>query len=294
MQVLALKRLYIPTFVFQLKKIRFKTKKTIAKFLIVTMLTSNFPIGLMNASAADVPASQWVAVPTKSDPMMQGLNIPANAATQGMWSGVFNWPLNGLHTNILPDGRVLSYGTTPDGNTQNGRYFDVWDPSLGFGSNSHLTSFNAQRQDSFCSAAIYLSNGNLLITGGNGVNTSSVFTPLTNAVTQASYNTASERWYATMVTLPDGRTVIMGGMDIGAEAMQNFPDLAITQGLPSMTPEILESNSWRSLTSANSRLAFGPDYLRVSYPRAWTAPNGQVFGISSDKNVVFKSFCQWW
>ncbi len=37
------------------------------------------------------------------------------------------------------------------------------------------------------------------------------------------------------------------------------------------------------LFGANSRDAFGPDNSRYWYPRAWVAPNGKVFGISSDK-----------
>ncbi len=37
------------------------------------------------------------------------------------------------------------------------------------------------------------------------------------------------------------------------------------------------------MLGSNSREAFGPDYLRTSFPRAFVAPNGEVFGISADK-----------
>ena len=52
----------------------------------------------------------------------------------------------------------------------------------------------------------------------------------------------------------------------------------------SMTPEAYDpATGWRSLFGANSRIAFGPDFSRYRYPRAWLAPNGQVFGISSEQ-----------
>ena len=44
----------------------------------------------------------------------------------GGWSDVINWPLIPLHTVLLPDGRVLSYGSNSDG-TQTGCFiYDLW------------------------------------------------------------------------------------------------------------------------------------------------------------------------
>ncbi len=232
---------------------------------------------------AAVNPDAWVTVPVAADPLLQNLNIPPDAPTRGMWSGVQSWPLNGLHVVLLPNGKVLSYGTNLDGGAQNGRYFDVWNPSFGFGAGSHQTSFEAARQDSFCSTATFLIDGRLLVSGGNGNTTSTLYTSATNSSTTAAANLADSRWYATLVTLPDGRPLMLGGMNPYSEGMQDNPDQAVSQGLASMTPEIYENNAWRSLFGANSRLAFGPDYLRASYPRAWVAPNGQVFGISAEQ-----------
>ena len=256
-------------------------RRVVAKLLITTMLVLDIPIvPLVNADTINPTA--WVTVPTKADPMMQGLTIPASASTQGMWSGVKSWPFIGVHLAVLPDGRVLSYGSSPDG-SQDARYFDIWDSTLGFGSNAHNTTFREQQQNTFCSTSTFLINGSLLISGGNGGKTSTLFTPSNNSVTQPTSNTALDRWYSTMITLPDGRPIMLGGMVPYSENMEDNPAQAIAQGLPSMTPEILETTGWRSLFGANSREAFGPDYLRTSYPRAWVAPNGNVFGISSDK-----------
>ncbi len=225
----------------------------------------------------------WVVIEQPADPLLQNLTIPADAPTRGMWSGVKSWPLNGLHAAVLPNGKLLTYGTNLDGGTQNGRYFDVWDPSLGLGADSHTTMYREEQQDSFCAAATYLTDGRLLISGGNGGVTSTLYAPSTNASTQSSANMADDRWYGTMITLPDGRPVMLGGMVPYAEDMQNNPDQAVAQGLASMTPEVYEGGAWRSLFGAYSRDAFGPDYLRASYPRSWVAPNGKVFGISAER-----------
>ena len=87
-----------------------------------------------------------IALPSASDPLLTGLTIPADAPTKGMWSPTQPWPLNGLHSVLLPNGRVLTYGTpTGQAATQDGRYFDVWDPTQGFATLSHRTSFRADR-----------------------------------------------------------------------------------------------------------------------------------------------------
>ncbi len=86
-----------------------------------------------------------------------------------------------------------------------------------------------------------------------------------------------------MLTLTDGRAVMLGGMDPYQEGMVSAPDAVIAAGIVSMTPEIYTAGSgWRTLFGARSRDAFGPDYLRASYPRAWGVTDGQVVGISAE------------
>ncbi len=235
------------------------------------------------AHALAMNPSVWVNVPAPVDPLLQNLGIPVDAPTRGMWSAVQSWPLNGLHAAVLPNGKLLTYGSALDGSSQNGRYLDLWDPALGFAADSHQTTYRADQQDSFCSTATYLTDGRLMMTGGNGSVTSTLYTPSTNSVAQSAANLADERWYATMITLPDGRPLIFGGMVPYSEGMQDNPDQAVAQGLASMTPEVFEGGSWRSLFNAYSREAFGPDYLRAAYPRAWVMPSGKVFGVSAER-----------
>ncbi|KQP37364.1 galactose oxidase-like domain-containing protein [Pseudorhodoferax sp. Leaf274] len=233
--------------------------------------------------AAVTASGNWVTVDAPADPLLDNLAVAADAPTRGMWSGVQAWPLNGLHAAVLPNGKLLTYGTNLDGGQQNGRYLDLWDPTLGFANAAHTTTYRAEQQDSFCAAATYLTDGRLLVSGGNGGVTSTFYTPSNNAVAQSSANMADDRWYATMLTLPDGRPLILGGMAPYAETMQDNPDQAVARGLASMTPEVYENGAWRSLPGAYSRDAFGPDYLRASYPRSWVAPSGKVFGVSAER-----------
>lgn len=224
-------------------------------------------------------------VQAEADPLLDGLaNIPADAPTRGMWSPTQPWPSNALHAALLPTGKVLTYGSPP-GNPagQDGRLYDLWSPALGFGEGSHRTATEFGPVNSFCSTAAYLGDGRLLISGGNTPLASGLFTPADGRVALDTATLADQRWYATMLTLTDGRAVMLGGMDPYQEGMVSAPDAAIAAGTVSMTPEIYTAGSgWRTLFGARSRDAFGPDYLRVSYPRAWVAPDGKVVGISAE------------
>jgi YVTN family beta-propeller protein len=249
------------------------------------------PLSAIELSAAleaqaVAPRSLPIQLPSVADPMFSGLTVPADAPIKGMWSATHAWPLNGLHSVLLPNGRVLTFGT-PAGNAgaQDGRTFDTWDPAQGFGAASHQTSFKADQVNSFCSSATFLDNGRLLVSGGNSPFESSELSPASSEITKNVSRMADERWYATMLTLADGRPIIMGGSaPYEALAAHANPVAAINGGQVSMTPEVYEPDTgWRSLFGARSREAFGPDHNRYWYPRAWIAPNGEVFGISSEK-----------
>ena len=87
-----------------------------------------------------------------------------------------------------------------------------------------------------------------------------------------------------MVTLGSGLPIILGG-NIPYGNGWDDPNGYIAAGyMGSMTPELYDpASGWRSLFGANSRTAFGPDFARWWYPRAWVAPSGKVFGISSEQ-----------
>src|SRR5262245_39396388 len=86
----------------------------------------------------------------------------------GRFGAAFGWPLIPLHAALLPDGRVLSYGTDERGQ-QGGQFsYAVWDPTLGTASDSHLLLPNTTGTDIFCSGQIIVPRtGEVLLTGGD-------------------------------------------------------------------------------------------------------------------------------
>ena len=193
--------------------------------------------------------------------------------TKGSMGPVVNWPLIPIHVVLLPDGRVMSYGTDAKG-AQTGQFiYDVWDPKLGTGTSSHLVLPNTTGTDTFCSAQIIVpSSGAVLLTGGdktvNGVRNYSVndvnlFDYRSSALYQAPTPMRDIRWYPTVVTLASGQILVLGGRE--------SPDR-----LSVPTPELYtDGQGWRSLEGATSDDAYGS--RNWSYPLAWQAPNGRVF-----------------
>jgi hypothetical protein len=237
---------------------------------------------------APTPANTPLAVPLfqGGDPLFANLTVPADAPSKGMWSATQAWPLNGLHSVLLPNGKVLTYGTpTGDAATQDGRYYDVWEPSRGFTAASHQSSYNAAQANSFCSSSAFLANGTLLVSGGNAPLDSTEYQAASGATATSVYKMADERWYGTLITLADGRPLMLGGSTpYGALRAYQDPGAAVNAGTVSMTPEVYTPGAgWQSLFGAYSREAFGPDFHRYWYPRSWVSPTtGEVFGISSE------------
>ncbi|KQP36590.1 RICIN domain-containing protein [Methylobacterium sp. Leaf100] len=229
-----------------------------------------------------------VVVNPVADPLLAGLAIPDNAPTAGMWSGVRDWPMNAIHLGLLPSGKVVSFGTA-GGNpgVQDGRTFDIWDPYRGLARESHLTLRGPGGVNSFCATDAFQADGSLLISGGifeaGNDKGSAILNITANTVTAAGARLANDRYYSTMLTLPNGQQIIMGGSYpyLGGYA---DPQGSIDRGwMTGMTPEVYDGGAWRSLFGATSREAFGPDFGRFWYPRAWVAPNGRIFGISSER-----------
>ncbi|MFC5577042.1 galactose oxidase-like domain-containing protein [Lysobacter niabensis] len=200
------------------------------------------------------PAGALTALPALGDPI------------KGTFSPVVDWPLIGIHAALTPDGRVLTYGTTTAGVRTAYYVYDVWDPQLGLGSESHTTLPNTTEVDIFCNAQLLLPDGNIEMWGGDVLNFSSgkssllpnddstVFPPLQNTLVKTG-KMFRKRWYATATTLSNGEVYIQGG-DGGGD----FPEVRTSTG------------NFRLLTGASTT------YLGTLYPRNFLAPDGKIFG----------------
>lgn len=197
------------------------------------------------------------AIPEHGDPV------------RGVFSPAVDWPLVPIHAVLTLDGRVLTYGTDENGAQGASLIYDVWDPILGLGQESHRLLPNRTAVDVFCSAQLTLPDGNIGLFGGdNFVDGRTTNTP-NQDVTQ--FNLGSNeltragamwrpRWYASAITLPNNEILIQGGL--GGE---DYPEIRDRDG------------SFRLMTGADTK---GLDWF---YPRIFVDPRGKVFGLAHDR-----------
>jgi len=210
--------------------------------------------------------------------LFASVQVYAAPQDEGSWSPVVNWPTIAIHSVLTPQGKVMNFGTNENGVQGAQFFYDVWDPKLGTGANSHSTLPNTLGVDSFCSAAVLLpETGDVLMSGGDnrpnggtnrGIDDALVYKTATNSLSRAA-DMQSARWYPTSTVLTNGDILLNGGID--------------TAGRTVTTPEVYSpaTNTWRSLLGISTA---GYSY---PYPRQWVAPNGQVFGYTSNKKMYY-------
>ncbi|KTR04610.1 hypothetical protein NS365_14775 [Aureimonas ureilytica] len=195
---------------------------------------------------------------------------------EGRWSDVSAWPRIPIHSALTPDGKVVTFGATPQ-NNQGGLDIDIWDPKLGLGDDAHVTLPNSINVDSFCTGQVIEAwSGELLMVGGsnnadddNTYKTSS-FSYKTRALT-ALQRVAYPRWYATTTTLPDGRIIVNGGV----KPYSNSADASTTAEL--FTP----GQGWRALTGTTQARQGADDHeRRYWYPRVFPTANNKIFVLA--------------
>jgi len=200
--------------------------------------------------------------------------VPASANnTVGAWSTVHSWPLIPVHAVLMPDGRVLSYGTTASGQQTGNSIYAVWDPSQGLDA-GHVTLPNNTGTDIFCSSQVVVPQGNqVFIAGGDnwtgtgttntGNNNSNTF-DYTNDTLTRNNNMNRARWYSSSIALPNGEIYIQGG-----SGGTDRPEIRDVDG------------AFRLLTGANTSAY---DFM---FPRNFIAPDGRVFGFDSGGRMYY-------
>lgn len=238
-----------------------------------------------------------------------GINTgaPTDAAAKGAWSEVNDWPLVPIHVLLLPDGRVLSYGTTTPvggGDTiiSGGLHYDLWNPDPAPRETAHLTLENFTATDIFCNAQLVLPQpdaGALLIGGdtfprrepdpppppdpadpdaeieipedNDSGNADSVVLDYAGDNTLTSGPTMNRaRWYATATTLTNGEVYVQGGRAHVSSGLISGTDLPEIRGL---------DGTFRLLTGADTST------LRYYYPRNFVMPDATLFGFDPRGNM---------
>ena len=210
---------------------------------------------------------------------------PTDAHLKGVFGVPFTWPIIPLQTVLLPDGRVMSYGSKPSGIQGALLHYAVWDPALGMGAKAKTLLENTTGTDIFCAGqALLPGSGNVLLVGGDRIvngkrnyanSDVNLFTPADNKLTRQAQSMAFQRWYATLITTDTGEQAVIGGrIDRFYEGNAQYPPTADTYA---STPEVYNATTgWRTLTTANSDAAYGARVQAWNYPRAWWAPQGKV------------------
>ena len=192
---------------------------------------------------------------------------------KGHFGSVQDWPVIPIHAVVLPDHRVMTYGTDQRGRQGAELVYDVWNPAQGFGSDAHLILPNKVGTDLFCVGQVVLAqpDGKVLLAGGDARqrgerNWSSAdinfFNPTSNALEHAPEKLVAARWYPAVLTLPNGDVIVAGGRT-GKELYS--PDVDLYD---------LAKKTWRTVPKAASETAFGA--TNWNYPRMWVDPRGDV------------------
>lgn len=265
---------------------------TVAALVLALLLPGVVPLAAPPAGAATdagPDAAEAVGPVQRGDAGSYAGTGPVasdRAHVTGAWSKVADWPLGAIHAVLLPDGRVMTYGTDGTGRPSYGFEYDVWDPAKGLGAASHTTLPVRTRTNLFCSAQTVLTDGRVLLTGGeehglpgggfnDAVTDVNVFDPATDALARLGDEMAYPRWYPTATTLPNGDVLVHGGRD-------DRPGKR-----PILVPEVYSQvNGWRRLPGARSAEVY--DRGRWWYPRSWVAPDGTVLIVTQGNRGIYE------
>ncbi|MFO1417469.1 MAG: galactose oxidase early set domain-containing protein [Methylotetracoccus sp.] len=204
----------------------------------------------------------------------------------GAFGDPFSWPVIPIHTAVLPDGRIIGYGTDQTGLQGALLKYAIWDPVQGVGTAAMSLLNNTTHTDIFCGAIATLpGSGQMLLAGGNlnlpndwneSIDATSLFDPKLNAMFPQP-PMSQKRWYPTLMTLASGELLVLGG---------RVDKLPVETGAP--TPEIYkEGVGWRTLPGATSHDAYGSNEISWYYPRSFQAPNGKVFVLTYSGKMFY-------
>ena len=82
------------------------------------------------------PGKPRPAEPGETAALAIRAQIPVGASTAnvtGVFGPVVTWPIIPIHAVLLPDGRVMNYGTDASGAQGAQLIYDIWNPKLGTG-----------------------------------------------------------------------------------------------------------------------------------------------------------------
>ena len=253
-------------------------------------------------------------------------DIPKNADLEGFWSPSFDWPVIAVHSILLPDETVMTFGSygikekeegknisqnkklkltdnfelERDKGTMQWKHHDVlsgvdfviWDPKKGIDKNSQKVFHRPVVLDAFCSVVRVFDNENVFILGGNkepkpGSPDTQNATTFYNIKTQKFSKGRNLNYDRWYGSIV--RTAENNFVMIGGAKI--MPHKELTPDKISHIPEILTSNkdgtlSWKILKEGASK-----ELLGNINNENWSYPK---FFLSSDGNPFGISYNKLW
>jgi hypothetical protein len=146
----------------------------------------------------------------------------ANPASTGSWSAPFNVGVVGIHTAMLYNGQVLMW-SYPASNSSTTEPAVLYNPVTNGLTNVDIpiSSSNGLATEFFCSGMSIMPDGKVLVAGGlagippspdYGITAVEIFDPASSTWTAAAPMNFA-RWYPTNVSLPNGTTMVLSGIN---------------------------------------------------------------------------------
>ena len=202
----------------------------------------------------------------------------AQAQVTGQWVTLpYLMPINPIRVALLHTGNVLVVAGSendPNKSAQKDSKAAVW--NLGTGS----ILLQDMPWDVFCNGGTFLADGRSMVVGGTveydpfyGEPRITVFDPLTQKFNQL-HSMAHGRWYATAITLGDGRILAFSGLNETGQTNSTVEMYTVASG-------------WSS--------PYAAPFVPSLYPWLHLLPNGNVFysGSSSTSNIFNPSNHTW-
>jgi hypothetical protein len=255
---------------------------------------------LLSCRSPAFRARHWAACPASSGPRpvapgtQQAAEAPLSAT--GRWGDLLAVPSLAIHAVVLPTGKVLWFSKVPE--NEGGRAY-LYDPAAGTTTEVPIPSVTypdgqVLPANLWCGGQAQLPDGRILIAGGNlsypwgdaanqpqdgrgfrGASWTFLFDPWTETFTRGP-DLAHGRWYPTLVSLSDGRVVILGGWDESGHQVDN-------QDVEVFTPRTTPNGQDRM--DVVGHLPASHAWLGL-YPHLFLLPHGTVAGGSGADRIL--------
>ncbi len=217
----------------------------------------------------------------------------------GRWGAPFSIPVMGIHAAMLPTGKVMwfSYPKNPTTRHGGGGVNDpntaqawLWNPATGTTKRVDPPLWRDPRDgllkpaNIWCGGQTFTADGRLVVFGGNlrfsdpgapagqqdfmGLNKVYTFNPWNETWTEQP-DTRHGRWYPTGVRMPDGRIVVVGGLDESGAGFKRNTDVEL------FTPSA-DLNGRGTVSLLGNLGGAGQPPIGGLYPHMFAMPSGRV------------------